>query len=111
VACMAEEIDSAGEQRARAMITVAGNPVLSTPNGERLTKALEQLDWVKRNRKVFFMPAWINAFVNGHSSKEALEIVRAFMKNNPDLSLDIRRKLLQSLDGLERAVKIKERWK
>jgi len=76
-----------------------------------LSKALEQLDWVKRNRKVFFMPAWINAFVNGHSSKEALEIVRAFMKNNPDLSLDIRRKLLQSLDGLERAVKIKERWK
>jgi hypothetical protein len=33
------------------------------------------------------------------------------MRNNPDLSLDIRRKLLQSLDSLERAVKIKERWK
>jgi anaerobic selenocysteine-containing dehydrogenase len=45
-ACMAEEIDSAGEQSVRAMITVAGNPVLSTPNGERLTKALEQLDFM-----------------------------------------------------------------
>ncbi|MEE9126572.1 MAG: ERAP1-like C-terminal domain-containing protein, partial [Planctomycetota bacterium] len=76
-----------------------------------LSKALDQLDWVKQNRKVFFMPAWIDAFVNGHSSREALEIVQKFMKHNPDLSLDIRRKLLQSLDGLERAVRIKERWK
>jgi anaerobic selenocysteine-containing dehydrogenase len=46
VACMAEEIDTAGDERVRAMITVAGNPVLSTPNGERLTKALEQLDFM-----------------------------------------------------------------
>ena len=76
-----------------------------------LSKALGQLDWVKKNRKVFFMPAWIDAFVNGHSSKEALRIVQKFMENNPDLPLDIRRKLLQSLDSLERAVKIKERWK
>jgi aminopeptidase N len=76
-----------------------------------LSKALGQLEWVKENRKVFFMPAWIDAFVNGHSSKEALRIVHKFMGNNPDLSLDIRRKLLQSLDSLERAVKIKERWK
>ena len=44
VAVMAEEIDSAGEERIRAMITVVGNPVLSTPNGERLAHAFEQLD-------------------------------------------------------------------
>ena len=24
----------------------------------------KQLDWVKANRKIFFMPAWIDAFVN-----------------------------------------------
>ena len=45
-ACMAEEIDSAGDERVRAMITVAGNPVLSTPNGARLSRALEQLDFM-----------------------------------------------------------------
>jgi anaerobic selenocysteine-containing dehydrogenase len=43
---MAEEIDSAGEERIRAMITVAGNPVLSTPAGGRLATALEQLDFM-----------------------------------------------------------------
>jgi len=46
VAALAEEIDSAGEARVRALVTVAGNPVLSTPNGTRLAKALESLEFV-----------------------------------------------------------------
>ncbi len=46
VACMAEEIDGAGDARLRALVTVAGNPVLSTPNGARLAKALEGLDFM-----------------------------------------------------------------
>ena len=46
VAALAEEIDSAGDQRVRALVTVAGNPVLSTPNGARLAKAIESLDFV-----------------------------------------------------------------
>jgi len=46
VAVLAEEIDAAGEERIRALITVAGNPVLSTPNGERLSRALSRLDFM-----------------------------------------------------------------
>ncbi len=45
-AVMAEEIDSAGEERMRALITLVGNPVLTTPNGERLARALENLDFM-----------------------------------------------------------------
>ncbi len=75
-----------------------------------LRKALDQVQWVKENRKIFFMPAWINAFINGHSSKEALQIVEAFQQENPDLPLDIRRKVLQSTDSLRRAVRIQEKW-
>jgi anaerobic selenocysteine-containing dehydrogenase len=45
-AALAEEIDAAGEQRIRALLTVAGNPVLSTPNGTRLARALEGLDFM-----------------------------------------------------------------
>ncbi len=46
VASLAEEIDSAGEERIRALVTHAGNPVLSTPNGDRLERALESLDFM-----------------------------------------------------------------
>jgi len=46
VAALSEEIDSAGDDRIRALITVAGNPALSTPNADRLAKALEALDFM-----------------------------------------------------------------
>ena len=44
VACLAEEIEIPGEGQIRALITIAGNPVLSTPNGARLGRALESLE-------------------------------------------------------------------
>ncbi|HMJ15116.1 MAG TPA: molybdopterin-dependent oxidoreductase, partial [Polyangiaceae bacterium] len=38
VATLADEIETAGEGQVRALVTVAGNPVLSTPNGRRLER-------------------------------------------------------------------------
>ena len=44
VVTLAEEMDTPGEGQLRALLTVAGNPVLSAPNGRRLEKALAQLE-------------------------------------------------------------------
>ncbi|BBY27248.1 molybdopterin-dependent oxidoreductase [Mycolicibacterium sediminis] len=44
VSCMAEEIATPGEGQLKALITVAGNPVLSTPAGHALDEALPGLD-------------------------------------------------------------------
>lgn len=44
VACLAEEIQTPGEGQVRALITIGGNPVVSTPNSSRLDHALEQLE-------------------------------------------------------------------
>ena len=46
VACLAEEIETPGEGQVRALLTVAGNPVVSTPNSERLRSAIESLDFM-----------------------------------------------------------------
>jgi anaerobic selenocysteine-containing dehydrogenase len=46
VATLAEEIDTPGEGQLRGLVTFAGNPVLSTPNGARLERALAQLDFM-----------------------------------------------------------------
>ena len=40
-AALAEEIDTPGDGQIKAMITIAGNPVLSAPDGDRLDKALD----------------------------------------------------------------------
>ena len=42
-ACLAEEIETEGDGQVQALITIAGNPVLSTPNGGRLAAALPRL--------------------------------------------------------------------
>ena len=44
VSCLAEEIATPGEGQIKALITVAGNPVLSTPAGHTLDEVLPQLD-------------------------------------------------------------------
>ncbi|MEU3688872.1 molybdopterin oxidoreductase family protein [Streptomyces narbonensis] len=41
---LAEEIETPGEGRIRAVITIAANPVLSAPDGNRLDAALDSLD-------------------------------------------------------------------
>ncbi|WP_203298743.1 molybdopterin-dependent oxidoreductase [Marinobacter sediminum] len=43
---MADEILTPGEGQVRAFVTVAGNPVLSSPNGTRLEKAFSGLDFM-----------------------------------------------------------------
>ncbi|MFI1096575.1 molybdopterin oxidoreductase family protein [Streptomyces sp. NPDC020917] len=45
-AMLAEEMDTPGEGRLRALVVVAGNPVLSTPDGDRLDRALAGLDFM-----------------------------------------------------------------
>lgn len=46
VATLAEEILTKGEGQIKGMLTIAGNPVLSTPNGTQLDRAFEQLDFM-----------------------------------------------------------------
>ncbi len=46
VACMVEEIATPGSGQVRALLTCAGNPVLSTPDGRALDQALEGLEFM-----------------------------------------------------------------
>ena len=46
VVAMADEMLVEGEGQLKGFITVAGNPVLSTPNGEKLDEALSKLDFM-----------------------------------------------------------------
>lgn len=46
VSALAEEMLTPGQGQIRALVTVAGNPVLSTPNGRQLEQALDDLDFM-----------------------------------------------------------------
>jgi anaerobic selenocysteine-containing dehydrogenase len=46
VATLAEDIDAGGDDAIRGLVTLAGNPVLSTPNGARLERSIAGLDFM-----------------------------------------------------------------
>lgn len=46
VSALAEEMLTEGQGQIRALVTVAGNPVLSTPNGRQLEQALDGLEFM-----------------------------------------------------------------
>jgi anaerobic selenocysteine-containing dehydrogenase len=46
MSCLAEEIQTPGEGQVKALISVSSNPALSSPNGPRLSAALDQLEFM-----------------------------------------------------------------
>lgn len=46
VSVLREEIETPGEGQIKALVTIAGNPVLSTPDGRALARALDSLDFM-----------------------------------------------------------------
>ena len=45
-ALLPEEIETPGDGQVRALVTIAGNPVLSAPDGERLSAAMDSLEFM-----------------------------------------------------------------
>lgn len=75
-----------------------------------LQKALQELPNHKRNRKIFFVNGWLGAFIGGQRSEQALAIVNKFLADNPTLDRDLRLKILENVDLIERAVKIRSKY-
>ncbi|HEX3155906.1 MAG TPA: molybdopterin-dependent oxidoreductase, partial [Candidatus Angelobacter sp.] len=46
MSCLAEEIQTPGKGQIKALITIASNPALSSPNGERLGSAMDDLEFM-----------------------------------------------------------------
>jgi aminopeptidase N len=74
-----------------------------------LGEALELLPDLKRTRKIFFLNNWLAAFVGGQTGAEALGVIEALLASRR-LEPDLRLKLLEAADGLERAVRIRARF-
>ncbi len=74
-----------------------------------LTRALDALPEIKRTRKIFFLGAWLSAFLDGQHSPEAQAAVHAWLAaHTPDP--DLRLKVLEASDALDRTVMIRQRF-
>ena len=75
-----------------------------------LDPALRELPRLKRTRKIFFINGWLSAFIGGQCSERAHNAVQDFLKRENSLDRDLRLKVLEVADGLERCVRIRKRY-
>jgi aminopeptidase N len=75
-----------------------------------LGPALDALPQVKRERKIFFMLAWLNSFIGGQQSAAAQKQVHDFL-DKAALDKDLRLKILEVMDELDRTVKIRGKYR
>jgi aminopeptidase N len=74
-----------------------------------LKPALDGLPQIKRERKIFFVLGWLNAFIGGQQSSAARLQVREFLNAGP-IDKDLQLKILEVYDELDRTVKIRQRY-
>jgi aminopeptidase N len=102
------------KQLAESWIEASFNPFNTIHQSELtlpfLERALEELPVLKRTRKIFFINGWLAAFIGGQCSERALAVVRNFLEREPQLDRDLRLKVMEVTDNLERCVRIKQKY-
>lgn len=74
-----------------------------------LQPALGQLEQIKHDREIFFLLGWLNAFIGGQHSLQAQQQVHDYLAH-ATLDSDLRLKILEIVDRLDRAVAIRQRF-
>ncbi|MDB4916502.1 MAG: aminopeptidase [Gemmatimonadetes bacterium] len=82
------------------------DPAQDALTRQYLVPALEKLPWIQ-HRRIFFLGSWVGATLDGQRSPAALASVDQFLARQKTLSRDLREKVLQSRDELERTVAIR----
>jgi aminopeptidase N len=90
-------------EEAVAPFNTVEQAALTAPYLERALKRLPQL---KRGRRIFFVNHWLAAFLDGQTDAASVRTTRKFLKE-AKLDPDLRRKVLEALDNLERTVRIR----
>jgi aminopeptidase N len=74
-----------------------------------LIQALNELPDIKQHRKIFFLGAWLGAFIEGQNSAEAQAVVQGWL-DSQKIDPDLRLKVLEVFDSLERTVLIRKKF-
>ena len=72
-----------------------------------LGAAMKQLDWIKKNRKIFFLSAWLEAVVRSRLDDDSATTVWDYVES-PQVAQDIKKKILVPLGHMERTIRIRK---
>ena len=97
------------EEWVTASLRAFNDPDQSELTRQYLEPALDSLPWIQHNRRIFFLGSWLGAFIGGQRDESALRTIDAYLATH-QLPLDLRQKILQSRDELERTVRIRRAY-
>ena len=92
-----------------ASLRAFNDPLQERLTARYLVPALDSLPLIQRTRRIFFLGSWVNAVLDGQQSAESLAAVDAVLVRGL-LSRDLREKVLQARDELERTVVIRRTY-
>ncbi|MBU6366422.1 MAG: ERAP1-like C-terminal domain-containing protein [Gemmatimonadetes bacterium] len=98
------------EEWVTASLRAFHDPARASWTAPLLPAALDSLPWIQRNRRIFFLGNWLGATLGGQVRPEALATVDRWLAERPALAPDLRQKVLQARDELERTVRIRGAW-
>ena len=84
------------------------HPLRQKSSIKHLKSILEKLEEVQLTGDIFFPKGWLASSIGNYSSREANEILKDFLAENPNYNPILLKKLLQTTDNLTRAQKIKK---
>jgi len=71
--------------------------------------SLELLQEIQQTGDIFFPSRWLGQTLGDHNSREAVEIVDGFLRDNPNYNAQLKMKIQQSVDMAKRASEILEK--
>lgn len=80
------------------------HPLRTSTSVKYLKASLDLLPEIQKTGDIFFPKSWLESTLWGYRSSESYQIVEDWLKNNPELSEDLREKVIQSVDNLKRSV-------
>ena len=98
---------SLNEEWVTVSVRAFNDPDQSALTIRYLAAALDSLPWIQRNRRIFFLGSWLGAFIGGQHDAAALRLIDDYLAGHPKLPMDLRQKVLQTRDELERTVRIR----
>jgi len=82
------------------------HPLRGTQSAKYVRPALDLLREIQRTGDIFFPKNWMDATLGGHNTRASADAVRAFLDEQKDYPVRLRRIILQSADDLFRAADI-----
>lgn len=86
------------------------HPLRAQQSVKLIEPALRMIGDIQATGDIFFPERWLSSTLRGHNSAEAAEIIRKFLENASNMSLQLRLKVQQSADGVYRAAQLVNGW-